>query len=59
MFDDSDGSNGLLTAEIYRDIGEFDHSIEVLKSFGEEFEWIKDILINECKNQNLRVVKIR
>ncbi len=59
ILDDSTINNKLMIAELYRNLGSFETSINILNTINnEELNWIKYILIEECKKNNKLVVRL-
>ena len=48
-----------MIAEIYRNLGDFEKCINIIQSIdNDEFNWIKEKIINECKRNNKCVIEL-
>ena len=48
-----------MTAEINRNLEDFDTDAKTIQSVdGNNFDWIKDIILRDCKNRNSSVVQL-
>lgn len=60
LLDESDNSHRLLCAEINRNLGDFEKCVSLTQSVDDEhLNWIKDILLNECKRKNKWLVELQ
>ncbi|MEW5844956.1 MAG: hypothetical protein AB1777_01685 [Bacteroidota bacterium] len=57
LLDQSDLNQKIIVAEIYRNLGDFENCIKIIQSIdNDDFNWIKDKLINECNRKNKHVI---
>ena len=57
LLDQSEINEKITIAEIYRNKGEFDKCMNIIKSIKEnKYDWLKEKFINECKKQNRWVI---
>jgi hypothetical protein len=59
LFDIADDNQKIMTAELYRNLGEFDACMEVVNSLEKNFDWITERFKNECRNRNKLLIKLR
>lgn len=59
LLDKTDTNQKLMTAEINRNLGNFEICIKIVQSIKKEnFNWLKEIFISECKRKNRWVVQL-
>lgn len=59
LIDDSDIYQKILIAEIDRNLGDFESCISIIQSIdNDEVSWLKEKLLNECKQKNKWVIEL-
>ena len=60
LFDPADVSHRIMTAELYRNMGQFDKCKEVLSSISDsKFDWLTKKFISECDKGNNMVFELK
>jgi hypothetical protein len=59
LFDQSDLNQKIMTAELHRNLGDFDNCINLINSIDkDDLNWIKEKIINECTRKNKWVIEL-
>jgi hypothetical protein len=58
LFDTTDINEKIMTAELYRNLGEFDVCLKLINSLDSNLDWIVEKLKMECNNRNKRLIKL-
>jgi hypothetical protein len=59
LFNTADINQKIMTAELYRNLGEFDVCMELINSLNKKFDWVVKKFRNACKNKNRFLIKLR
>ncbi|MBN8706520.1 MAG: hypothetical protein J0L62_11650 [Bacteroidetes bacterium] len=60
LFDQSDSNQRIMLAEINRNLGDFETCIGIIESIDdEELNWVKEIIIDECKKKNKWLIELK
>ena len=59
LLDITDTNQKIMTAELYRNLGEFDACMKLINSLNEKLYWVIDRFEAECNNKNILVVKMK
>ena len=59
LFDTEDVSQKIMTAELHRNLGEFDECMKLINSLDSEFDWIIEKVKIECENKNKLLIELR
>jgi hypothetical protein len=59
LFDTTDESQKIMTAELHRNLGEFDVCMEIINTLDKNFDWIVERFKVECDNRNKALIKLR
>jgi len=58
LLDTKDDNQKIMTAELYRNLGEFKKSIKVINSIDKEYNWLIKKLTAECKKRNTLLIEL-
>ena len=58
LFDSADVNQKIMTAELRRNLGEFDVCMELINSLDNNFDWIIEKFKIECNNRNKLLIKL-
>ena len=59
LLDQSDLNQKIMTAEIHRNLGDFENCINIIESVdNNDLNWLKEKFINECKRKNKNVIRL-
>jgi len=58
LFDTTDINQKIMTAELRRNLGEFDMCMEIVNSLGKDFDWITEKFKKECEIHNKFLIKL-
>ncbi|MEN8193803.1 MAG: hypothetical protein ABFS12_13355 [Bacteroidota bacterium] len=59
LFDKNSDDKKLIVAELYRNLGEFEKSIELLNEVvNTDYDWVVNTMEEECKKKNTRVIQL-
>ena len=59
LYDTTDINQKITTAELYRNLGEFDACMKLINSLGSNFDWIVAKFKLECNKKNKLLIKLR
>ncbi len=59
LLDQADLEQKIMTAEIYRNLGEFDTCIRIIQSIdNDDLKWLKEKFMHECDQKNTYVIRL-
>jgi hypothetical protein len=59
LFDTTDVNQKIMTAELHRNLGEFESCMELINSLDSNFDWLIEKFKTECENGNKLLMKLR
>ena len=59
LLDKTDVNQKIMTAELYRNLGEFDECMKLINSLDKNLDWVTEKFKIECENKNKLLVQIR
>jgi len=59
LFDTTDVNQKIMTAELHRNLGEFDICMELLNSLDKDFDWLIKQFKTECDTKNTLLIKLK
>jgi len=57
--DQEDINEKIMVAELYRNLGNFEKCESILAGIDDKFNWLKELLIKECKNNNSKIIMLK
>jgi hypothetical protein len=59
LFDKNDVNQQIMIAELFRNLGRFEHCMELINSLSNNFDWLKKQFKIECTNKNTKVFALK